>query len=68
MESTNHRLSQNARREQPLDFRRGPILTMPQTFSARTVVLLDQPAQAHGIAAGFLHPISRSFRGRGGHL
>ncbi|MCP9883465.1 HupE/UreJ family protein [Cyanobium sp. Alchichica 3B3-8F6] len=46
---------------------------MPQTFSARTLaliggaaalaLLLDQPAQAHGIAhggiaAGFLHPIS----------
>jgi urease accessory protein len=68
MQSTNRRLSQNARREQPLPFRRGPVLSMPQTFSARTLVLLggaaalalllDQPAQAHGIAAGFLHPIS----------
>ena len=73
MEATNGRLSQNARRAKPLHIRRGPVISMPQTFSARTLVLfggaaalgllLDQPAQAHGIAhggiaAGFLHPIS----------
>jgi urease accessory protein len=65
--------SQNARRAQPLHPRRGPDLSITQTFSARTLalfggaaalgLLLDQPAQAHGIAhggiaAGFLHPIS----------
>lgn len=53
--------------------RRGPALSMTQTHSARSLalfgsaaalaLLLDQPAQAHGIAhggiaAGFLHPIS----------
>lgn len=73
MEATYGRLSQNARRAQPLYFRRGPVISMSQTFSARTLalfggaaalaLLLDKPAQAHGIAhggvaAGFLHPIS----------
>jgi hypothetical protein len=55
-------VSQNARRAQPLHLRRGPDLSMTQISSARTLalfggaaalaLLLDQPAQAHGIAPG----------------
>jgi len=66
-------LSQNARRAQPLLLRRGPDSTKTRSDTARSLalfgaasalaLLLDLPAQAHGIAhggiaTGFLHPIS----------
>ena len=66
-------LSQNARRLLLTHLRRGPGFTMNHAFSARSLalfagasslaLLLDQPAQAHGMAqggvtTGFLHPIT----------
>jgi hypothetical protein len=67
-------LSQNARRALPLHHLRGPAPSMNNSVSATSLalltgasclamLLLDQPAHAHGIAqggvdAGFLHPIT----------